>query len=85
MLFRADFAAQDLQLVIFWGSQSGRAEVLAKRMASSVEKRFGLRTLVADLNDHDHIHLSELRPNDLCAFFLLLPSTWSLERYSAND
>lgn len=57
-------------MVIFWGSQSGRAEVLAKSLATEIQNRFGLTVLVADLDDYDHIHLNELEPSQLVGFIL---------------
>ncbi|KXL42447.1 MAG: hypothetical protein FE78DRAFT_154402, partial [Acidomyces sp. 'richmondensis'] len=59
-----------LDAVIFWGSQSGRAEIFAKRLSDSLEVRFGLKVLVADLSDYDHSSLSELDIHHVCAFVL---------------
>lgn len=57
-------------MVIFWGSQSGRAEVLAKSFAGELQIRFGLKVLAADLDDYDHGHLNELRDNQTVGFIL---------------
>lgn len=57
-------------MVVFWGSQSGRAEVLAKSLATEIQKRFGLNVLVADLDDYDHVHLQELSNSQLVGFIL---------------
>lgn len=56
--------------MIFWGSQSGRAEILAKSFASDLQNRFGLKVLAADLDDYDHVHLNELKDNETVVFFL---------------
>ncbi|KAF2094200.1 riboflavin synthase domain-like protein [Rhizodiscina lignyota] len=62
--------SQGLDMVIFWGSQSGRAEVLAKSLASELQNRFGMKVLVADLDDYDHLHLAELNERQIIGFIL---------------
>lgn len=57
-------------MIIFWGSQSGRGEMLARRLAKNLYDRFGLRTLAADLDDFDHHHLIQLEEHHLCGFVL---------------
>ncbi|KAJ5688857.1 hypothetical protein N7462_003249 [Penicillium macrosclerotiorum] len=57
-------------MVIFWGSQSGRAEMLARRVAKSLRDRFNIQALAADLSDYDHLHLVELQKNTPCGFIL---------------
>ncbi|CAI6101189.1 unnamed protein product [Clonostachys chloroleuca] len=64
------FEQQKLDFLVFWGSQSGRAEIIARQFAKSLQDRFGLRTLAADLDDFDHAHLSQLTENHLCAFIV---------------
>lgn len=55
---------------MFWGSQSGRAELLARRLAKDLQDRFGLRILAAALDDFDPAHLVGFGSSRLCAFVL---------------
>lgn len=57
-------------MVIFWGSQSGRAEILAKSLAGELQNNFGLKVLAADLDDYDHVHLTELQETQTVGFVL---------------
>jgi NADPH-ferrihemoprotein reductase len=61
---------QDLDLVVFWGSQSGRAERLAASFARDCTGRFGLRVAAADLDDYDPQHLTELSSTKLVVFIV---------------
>jgi NADPH-ferrihemoprotein reductase len=54
--------------MVYWGSQSGRAERLAARLARECTARLGLRVAAADLDDHDHEHLSEVPSSKLIVF-----------------
>lgn len=54
--------------MVYWGSQSGRAERLAARLARECTARLGLRVAMADLDDHDHQHLSEVPSSKLIVF-----------------
>ena len=56
--------------MVFWGSQSGRAEILARQFARTLQHTYNLRTLAADLNDFSVATLSSLTPSQPCAFFL---------------
>jgi NADPH-ferrihemoprotein reductase len=56
--------------VIFWGSQSGTAEVFAQRLSRDLHLRFGLETLTADLSDYDPVTIA-LIPESKLAFFVL--------------
>lgn len=56
--------------VIFWGSQSGTAERLAKQLAKECQLKFGLETLSADLSDYDAASISDLTDRDLAIFLL---------------
>ena len=56
--------------VIFYGSQTGTAEDYASRLAKEGSSRFGLKTMVADLEDYDYDNLDEF-PSDKVAFFVL--------------
>ncbi|KAI0894323.1 hypothetical protein F4806DRAFT_472806 [Annulohypoxylon nitens] len=64
------FTERKLDMVIFWGSQSGRAEMLTKRLAKTLRDFFGARVYAADLDDFDHEHLAELQEKQLCGFIL---------------
>ncbi|KAL9108444.1 MAG: hypothetical protein Q9227_006778 [Pyrenula ochraceoflavens] len=56
--------------VIFYGSQTGTAEDYASRLAKEGSSRFGLKTMVADLEDYDYDNLNQLS-EDKIAFFVL--------------
>lgn len=56
--------------VVFYGSQTGTAEDYASRIAKEGSSRFGLKTMVADLEDYDYENLDEF-PEDKIAFFVL--------------
>lgn len=57
-------------LVVFFGSQTGNAQDLAERLAKEGQSRFGLQTMVADLEDYDYETLVHF-PTDKAAIFLL--------------
>nr|QNR01050.1 NADPH-cytochrome P450 reductase-1 [Ophiocordyceps sinensis] len=56
--------------VIFYGSQTGTAEDYASRLAKEGKSRFGLETMVADLEEYDFDNLDAL-PSDKVAMFVL--------------
>jgi NADPH-ferrihemoprotein reductase len=56
--------------VVFYGSQTGTAEDYASRLAKEGKSRFGLETMVADLEDYDYENLDTL-PEDKIAMFVL--------------
>ncbi|KAJ5488487.1 NADPH--cytochrome reductase [Penicillium diatomitis] len=56
--------------VIFYGSQTGTAEDYASRLAKEGSQRFGLKTMVADIEDYDYENLDQF-PEDKVAFFVL--------------
>ena len=56
--------------VIFYGSQTGTAEDYASRLAKEGSSRFGLKTMVADLEDYDYDNLDTF-PEDKIAMFVL--------------
>jgi NADPH-ferrihemoprotein reductase len=56
--------------VVFYGSQTGTAEDYASRLAKEGASRFGLKTMVADLEDYDFDNLDAF-PEDKIAFFIL--------------
>ncbi|EEP75466.1 conserved hypothetical protein [Uncinocarpus reesii 1704] len=49
--------------VVFFGSQTGTAEDYASRLAKEGAQRFGLKTMVADLEDYDFENLDQF-PED---------------------
>ncbi|RYP26120.1 hypothetical protein DL767_008160 [Monosporascus sp. MG133] len=56
--------------VIFYGSQTGTAEDYASRLAKEGKSRFGLETMVADLEDYDYDNLDQV-PEDKVVMFVL--------------
>ncbi len=56
--------------VVFYGSQTGTAEDYASRLAKEGKSRFGLETMVADLEDYDFENLDTF-PEDKIAMFVL--------------
>ncbi|KAK5998668.1 NADPH--cytochrome P450 reductase [Cladobotryum mycophilum] len=56
--------------IIFYGSQTGTAEDYASRLAKEGKSRFGLETMVADLEEYDFENLDTF-PSDKIAFFVL--------------
>ncbi|KAF1993597.1 NADPH-cytochrome P450 reductase [Amniculicola lignicola CBS 123094] len=60
----------DKNCVVFYGSQTGTAEDYASRIAKEGHSRFGLNTMVADLEDYDFDNLDQF-PDDKLAVFVL--------------
>ncbi|KKY27488.1 putative nadph cytochrome p450 reductase [Phaeomoniella chlamydospora] len=60
----------DKNCVIFYGSQTGTAEDYASRLAKEGSSRFGLKTMIADLEDYDYENLDQFS-EDKVAFFVL--------------
>ncbi|KAF2871431.1 hypothetical protein BDV95DRAFT_493798 [Massariosphaeria phaeospora] len=60
----------DKNCVVFYGSQTGTAEDYASRLAKEGHSRFGLNTIVADLEDYDYENLDKF-PDDKLAVFVL--------------
>ncbi|EXJ84070.1 NADPH-ferrihemoprotein reductase [Capronia epimyces CBS 606.96] len=58
------------KLVVFFGSQTGNAQGLASKLAKEGQSRFGLKTLVADVEDYDYENLVDF-PSDSVAVFVL--------------
>ncbi|KAL7915935.1 NADPH cytochrome P450 oxidoreductase [Trichoderma velutinum] len=56
--------------IIFYGSQTGTAEDYASRLAKEGKSRFGLETMVADLEEYDFDAMDTL-PSDKIAFFVM--------------
>lgn len=61
---------EDKNCIVFYGSQTGTAESYAVQLAKEGKARFGLETMVANLEDYDYEMLDQL-PNDKVAFFIL--------------
>lgn len=59
-----------MDLIVFWGSQSGRGERLAGSFARDCNSRFGLRAAAADLDDYDHEHLIDVTLNKTLVFIV---------------
>ena len=60
----------DKNCVVFYGSQTGTAEDYASRIAKEGSSRFGLKTMVADLEDYEYDNLDTF-PEDKLAVFVL--------------
>lgn len=56
--------------IIFYGSQTGTAEDYASRLAKEGRSRYGLETMVADLEDFDYDNLDAI-PSDKVVMFVL--------------
>ena len=56
--------------IVFYASQTGTAEDYASRLAKEGASRFGLKTMVADLEDYDYENLDTV-PDDKIIFFIL--------------
>ena len=61
---------QELDLIVFWGSQGGRAEKLAGNFARECCALYGLQAVAADLDDYDHEHLVEVPSSKLLVFII---------------
>ncbi|KAF5657788.1 nadph-ferrihemo reductase [Fusarium heterosporum] len=57
-------------VVIFWGSQSGTAEMFANRLSKECHVRFGLQTHCADLCDYDPESIANLPQSKLAIFII---------------
>jgi len=68
--FSVSFSFQDKDLVVFWGTQSGTAKVLAKSLAREATARFNIKSMAGDLDDYDHSHLADF-PRGKFAIFIL--------------
>lgn len=56
--------------IVFYGSQTGTAEDYASRLAKEGKSRFGLETMVADLEEYDYENLDAI-PNDKVVIFVI--------------
>lgn len=56
--------------IIFYGSQTGTAEDYASRLAKEGKSRFGLETMVADLEDYDFENLDAIASDKVVMFVL---------------
>jgi NADPH-ferrihemoprotein reductase len=58
------------ECIIFYGSQTGTAERFAMQLAKNAKTRFGLASVVADLDDFDYSDLKTLGSDRLVIFIL---------------
>lgn len=56
--------------VVFFGSQTGTAEDFASRLAQEAKSRFGLKAMVADLDDYDFENLGQVPKEKILIFVL---------------
>lgn len=56
--------------VVFYGSQTGTAEDYASRLAKEGSSRFGLKTMVADLEDYEYENLDTFPEGHIAMFVL---------------
>ncbi|OBT43501.1 NADPH-ferrihemoprotein reductase [Pseudogymnoascus sp. WSF 3629] len=56
--------------VVFYGSQTGTAEDYAARLAKEGKSRFGLETMVADIEEYDYENIDTI-PSDKIVMFVL--------------
>ncbi|KAH7140789.1 NADPH-cytochrome P450 reductase, variant [Dactylonectria macrodidyma] len=56
--------------VVFYGSQTGTAEDYAKRLAKEGKSRFGLDTIVVDLEEYDYDDLESIPSSKILIFVL---------------
>ena len=56
--------------VVFFGSQTGTAEDYAQRLAKEGYQRYGLKTMIADLEEYDFDDLNKF-PDDCLAIFVM--------------
>jgi NADPH-ferrihemoprotein reductase len=61
---------QELDLLVFWGSQGGRAERLAGGFARECSARYGIRSLAVDLDDYDYEDLPRIPSSKLVVFVI---------------
>jgi NADPH-ferrihemoprotein reductase len=57
-------------MVVFWGTQSGTAKVLAKSLAREASARYNIKSMAADLDDYDHGHLADFPSSKIAVFIL---------------
>lgn len=57
-------------MVVFYGSQTGTAEEYATRLAKEAKARFGVSSLVCDLEEYDFEKLDQV-PEDCAAVFVM--------------
>lgn len=61
---------QDSDIVIFWGSQSGKAERVARNLAKQCRNRCGMKPTLADLGEFDHHHLENIQADKYVVFIV---------------
>ncbi|KAI1424862.1 hypothetical protein F5Y12DRAFT_750605 [Xylaria sp. FL1777] len=58
------------RVVIFWGSQSGTAEIFAQKLARECHLRYGLDAIAVDMSDYDPETISHIPEAKLAIFIL---------------
>ncbi|KAI0967918.1 hypothetical protein F4678DRAFT_482654 [Xylaria arbuscula] len=58
------------RIAIFWGSQSGTAEIFAQKLARECHLRYGLDAIALDLSDYDSETIAEISEAKLAVFIL---------------
>ncbi|KAJ2993497.1 hypothetical protein NUW58_g1822 [Xylaria curta] len=58
------------EVVIFWGSQSGTAEIFALKLARECHIRYGIKAMAVDLSDYDSETISQIPETKLAIFIL---------------
>lgn len=66
----AQLEESDKNFIIFYGSQTGTAEDYASRLAKEGHARFGLKTMVADLEEYDYDNLDTFPAGKVAVFVL---------------
>jgi NADPH-ferrihemoprotein reductase len=61
---------QDKDVVVFFGSQSGKSERYANSLARECHARYGIKAMAADLDDYDHKHLSDFPADKIMVFIV---------------
>lgn len=61
---------ENKDLVVFFGSQTGNSQDLAERLGKEGHSRFGLQTMVADLEKYDWENLVNIPPEKVVIFML---------------
>ncbi|KAI0432727.1 hypothetical protein F5Y09DRAFT_353245 [Xylaria sp. FL1042] len=63
-------AQTNQRIAIFWGSQSGTAEIFAQKLARECYLRYGLDAIAVDLSDYDPETISQIPETNLAIFIL---------------
>jgi NADPH-ferrihemoprotein reductase len=61
---------QNKEVVVFFGSQSGKSERYANLLARECHAAYGIAAMVADPDDYDHKHLVDFPANKIMVFIM---------------